>query len=70
MPKIEIKVTEHQVYAKQCACGFVNYSEYSVEANVPVSYGNTIESLAGYFHTRQYIPFKRIQELLKDVFGT
>ena len=69
IPKIEIKVTEHQVYYKQCKCGQINQEEYPQEANAPVSYGNNMESLIGYFHTRQYIPFKRMQEIFKDVFG-
>jgi len=34
-----------------------------------VSYGNNIESLIGYFHTRQYIPFKRMKEIFGDVFN-
>ncbi len=70
IPKIEIKVTEHQVYSKQCKCGHINQGEYPQDANAPVSYGNNIESLIGCFHTRQYIPFKRMQEIFKDVFGT
>lgn len=69
IPKIEIKVTEHQVYNKQCKCGHVNQGEYPQQANAPASYGNNIESLIGYFHTRQYIPFKRMQEVFRDVFG-
>lgn len=68
IPKIEIKVTEHQVYSKQCKCGQINQGKYPQEANAPVSYGNNMESLIGYFHTRQYIPFKRMQEIFKDVF--
>ncbi len=69
IPKIEIKVTEHQVYNKKCECGHINQGEYPQQANAPVSYGNNIESLIGYFHTRQYIPFKRMQEVFRDVFG-
>jgi transposase len=69
IPQIEIKVTQHQVYKKQCKCGHVNKGEYPKEANAPASYGNNIESLIGYFHTRQYIPFKRMQELFNDVFS-
>lgn len=69
IPKVEIKVTEHQIYNKQCKCGHINQGEYPQEANAPVSYGNNIESLIGYFHTRQYIPFKRMQEIFTDVFG-
>jgi transposase len=70
IPKIEIKVKQHQIYSKQCSCGHVTKSEYPTEANAAVSYGNNIESLIGYFHTRQYLPFKRMQELFRDVFGT
>ena len=69
IPKIEVKVTEHQIYTKQCKCGHVNKAEYPQQANAPVSYGNNIESLIGYFHTRQYLPFKRMQEMFKDVFN-
>jgi hypothetical protein len=67
--RLKIKVTEHQLYKKQCICGHVNEFEYPTEANAPVSYGNNIESLIGYFHTRQYLPFKRMQEMFNDVFN-
>ncbi len=70
IPKIEIKVKQYQIYSKLCSCGHENKGEYPTEANAAVSYGNNIESLIGYFHTRQYLPFKRMQELFKDVFGT
>lgn len=68
IPPIEIKVTEHRIYTKRCQCGHVNKAGYPQEANAPVSYGNNIESLIGYFHTRQYIPFKRMKEIFSDVF--
>ncbi len=69
IPKIVVKVTEHQIYKKQCACGHITQSSYPTEAGAPASYGNNIESLIGYFHTRQYIPFKRMQEIFKDIFS-
>ncbi len=68
IPKIEIKITEHQIYTKHCKCGHVNQGTYPQEANAPVNYGSNIESLIGYFHTRQYIPFKRMKEIFSDVF--
>ena len=33
-----------------------------------VSYGENIESLIGYFHTRQHVPFKLMQEIFNDIF--
>ncbi|MDA3928463.1 MAG: IS66 family transposase [Prolixibacteraceae bacterium] len=68
IPKIEIKITEHQIYTKHCKCGRVNEGTYPQAVKSPVSYGSNIESLIGYFHTRQYIPFKRMKEIFADVF--
>lgn len=64
-----MQVTEHQIFKKVCKCGAEIIGDFPAQANAPVSYGNNIESLIGYFHTRQYIPFKRMQELFKDVFN-
>jgi transposase len=69
IPKIKLKVTEHQIFKKVCTCGHETKSHFPAEANAPVSYGNNIESLIGYFHARQYIPFKRMQEIFKDIFN-
>ncbi len=35
----------------------------------PVSYGNNIETLIGYFHARQYTPFKQMKEIMGAVFN-
>ncbi len=69
IPKINFKVTEHQIFKKKCSCGTEITGDFPAQANAPVSYGNNIESLIAYFHTRQYIPFKRMQEIFKDVFN-
>ena len=68
IPEIKLHVTEHHVFKRVCSCGHVTTSEFPTVANAPVSYGNNIESLIGYFHTRQYIPFKRMKEFFNDVF--
>lgn len=68
IPPIKLIVTEHQVFEKTCSCGCTTTSSFPIEANAPVSYGNNIESLVGYFHSRQYLPFKRMQEMFNDVF--
>lgn len=68
MPEIKIIVTEHQVFKRVCSCGHETKSDFPIEANAPVSYGNNIESLISYFHSRQYLPFKRMKELFNDVF--
>jgi len=70
IPEIKVKVTKHQIFKKICTCGHKTTSSFPFVANAPVSYRNNIESLIGNFHARQYIPFKRMQELFKDVFNT
>jgi transposase len=69
IPPIKPKVTEHRVYEKECDCGHVTRSSFPGGLQAPVSYGPMIESLTGYFHSRQYIPFLRMQELFRDIFS-
>lgn len=69
IPEIKYHVVEHQVFKRVCGCGHETIGDFPVVANAPVSYGNNVESLIGYFHSRQYIPFKRMEEILKDIFN-
>jgi transposase len=69
LPPIEPVVTEHRVYKKKCSCGHVTISSFPGSLQAPISYGPMIESLTGYFHSRQYIPFLRMQELFRDIFS-
>ena len=69
LPPIVPEITEHRVYKKECSCGHVTMSSFPGGLQAPVSYGPMIESLTGYFHSRQYIPFLRMQELFRDIFS-
>ena len=33
------------------------------------SYRQNIEALVAYFHSRQYLPYTRLKEILNDAFG-
>lgn len=70
IPPIRQIVTEHRVYRCKCTCGKVVEGEFPVGIDSPVSYGRNIESLVGYLNVRQYLPFKRLQEMLHDLMGT
>lgn len=61
--------TEHQVLAKQCSCGKLCKGQFPVNVNAPIQYGPQVESLVSYLSVRQYLPYKRMQECLSDVFG-
>ena len=69
LPPIDPVITEHRVYKKQCSCGHVTAYSFAGGLQAPGRYGPMIESLTGYFHSRQYIPFLRMQELFRDIFS-
>jgi transposase len=69
IPTIVLKCIAHQVYKKQCNCGHTTISEYPKHVASAVQYGPNVESLIGYLHTRQYVPYARTKEFLNDVMG-
>ena len=69
IPVIKQIVTEHRVYRCTCTCGKVVESDFPAHVDSPVKYGKSIESLIGYLSVRQYLPFKRLQEMLSDIFA-
>lgn len=67
---IKPSVTEHRAKIRQClACGFVNKATFPEGVTQPVQYGNQIRSWVIYFNHYQLLPYKRLQEMMKDVFG-
>jgi transposase len=69
IPTIKQVVTEHRVYRCKCTCGKMVESDFPVGVDSPVRYGKNVETLIGYLSVRQYLPFKRLQEMLNDIFA-
>jgi len=69
IPAIALQCIEHQVYKKQCSCGHTTVSAFPKHVAFPVQYGPNVESLIGYLHARQYLPYERTKEFLNDVMG-
>jgi transposase len=69
IPPIKQIVTEHRVYRCKCSCGKIVESDFPVGVDSHVRYGNNIETLIGYLSVRQYLPFKRLQEMINDIFA-
>jgi len=69
IPTIVLKCIEHQVYKRQCSCGHTTVSNFPKHVANPVQYGPNVESLLGYLHVRQYLPYARAKEFLNDVMG-
>lgn len=69
IPPITAYTTEHRLYSKVCSCGCRTKGGAGLGSRPAVSYGSNAEALVAYLHSRQYIPFKRMQEILNTVFG-
>ncbi|MDX2216713.1 MAG: DUF6444 domain-containing protein, partial [Oculatellaceae cyanobacterium bins.114] len=67
---IEMRVSEHQVAVKQCACcGQRNEATFPVGVTNRVQYGSRLRSLMVYLMDYQLIPSERVQGLLSEVLG-
>jgi transposase len=69
LPEPKLEVTEHQAEIKTCTCGCVNRAAFPPEAAAPVQYGFRIKSVAVYLKEYQLLPFDRLTEILRDLFG-
>ena len=68
LPPIQPVYTEYRSYSKQCNCGKKCIGNFPSSVKASVSYGASIEGLVGYFHARQYLPYRRMKELFNDLF--
>ena len=68
IPKIEIKVVEHQSEVKSCSCGHVNKA-FPKGVNHYVQYGPNLKGMVLYLQDYQLLPYKRTKELFKDFFN-
>ena len=69
IPAIKPVCIEHRVYRKTCICGYNTESNFPSNLTAKVQYGPNVESLTGYLHARQYLPYQRMKEFFTDVMG-
>lgn len=67
IPPIVLNCTEHQLYKKQCRCRCTVQGNYPSHITSTLQYGQHIEALISYLHARQYVPYQRMEEFLKNV---
>ncbi len=70
IPPIQLEITEHRLYEKQCnCCGLKTSSNYPSGVNSPISYGKNVQTLIAYMSVRHYISMNRIKEFMSEVLG-
>ena len=68
IPVIKTTCVEHRIYQKKCSCGHCMQSKFPDHVAANIQYGPVAESLVGYLHARQYMPYKRMKEFFTDAF--
>jgi transposase len=70
LPPLKSEVTEHRAEQKTChICGAVCKAVFPDDVNQPMQYGPQIRSLASYLNQYQLLPYNRVGEFFKDLFG-
>jgi transposase len=70
LPKGNLEATEHQALIKECSCcGCINEADFPQDVTRPAQYGERIKGLVVYMSQYQLLPYERLVEFLKDIFG-
>ena len=72
IPPVKLNVVEHRRYKKCCdQCGKWSTSQYEqcLLDGPPVRYGDYLKNQIVYLSIRQFIPYKRIAEMLEIMYG-
>jgi transposase len=70
IPQIAVKVTEHQIVSRRCACGTVTCGDAPAEAKTRVQYGPNVTAIVVYLYVGQFLSRARTAQALAQLFGT
>lgn len=70
IPPIKMDVKEHKFYQYNCKCCGTKCIDSKInQYPLPVQYGVRVKSLVSYLNVHQLIPYKRLVELIENVFN-
>ncbi|MBC7910632.1 MAG: IS66 family transposase, partial [Pyrinomonadaceae bacterium] len=65
-----LRVTEHRGEVRRCtSCGARTKAEFPKEVRAAVQYGTSVQARALYFLQYQLLPYARVGEVMRDLFG-
>jgi len=70
LPPITVRVTEHQLITRRCACGVTTCAQAPAGVIAPVQYGPRITAIIVYLYVGQFLSKKRTAAALAELFGT
>lgn len=68
LPPIDPLYIQYNQYGCCCPCGHHQKATYPKGVHAHIQYGSSVIALVSYLNVFQYVPYQRLQELLKDVF--
>jgi len=70
LPPMRLEVTEHRAEIKRCPVSGLNVrAEFPAGVEAPVQYGPHFRGLMLYLSNQQILPFDRLRQVCKDLFG-
>jgi transposase len=70
LPPLRLQITEHQALHVRCpACQAVSVGSFPPAAPSRTQYGPRLRAFAVYLVEQQLVPYARVRELLRDLFG-
>lgn len=69
IPKITVKVVDHQVISRRCGCGAVSTGAAPEGITAPASYGPNVAAVCTYLYTGQFLSTARTADALGELFG-
>jgi transposase len=70
LPPMTVRVTEHRLIARRCACGTTTCGNAPEGVTAPVQYGPRITAIILYLYVGQFLSKKRTAAALAELFGT
>lgn len=70
IPAVTVRVSEHRLVSRRCACGTVTAGKAPAGVAAPVQYGPHAAAIAVWLCLGQHLPVQRTAGLLADLFGT
>jgi transposase len=70
IPQITVRVVEHRLVSRRCACGAITAATGPAGVGAPVQYGPHAAAIAVYLVLGQHLPVERTAGLLAELFGT
>ena len=69
LPPVRVRVTEHQLIERECACGHRTSAAAPAGVDAPVQYGPRIAAIIVYLYIGQFLSKKRTAQALAELFG-